>query len=192
MNWSKEEVCSLLCAKVEDGCTNLNIEYVKPLFDAGFNGTSIGNIISDLLKIKTNDENVSFLEKWNQLIKYKQMDFPNASLDDFTRNKRATFTIGFSIKKIAEQSLANYETGNPTKQNVFFTIVSGGLGSGKSRLLFEMKRIIKGLEGEHPEFKRTELLYFKVNGYSLDTATDPDKLPISLICSGLVFANHLQ
>lgn len=47
-SWRKEQVCSLLCTDVEKGGAGLNVEGVKPLYDAGFNGLSLSIIVRNI------------------------------------------------------------------------------------------------------------------------------------------------
>src|SRR3989338_9266902 len=49
-NWTRKQVCSLLCLPKSNGGAGLTIEDVKPLYDAGFKGTSLGNIVNDIQK----------------------------------------------------------------------------------------------------------------------------------------------
>lgn len=73
-SWTKEQVCSLLYTEKKNGGASLSIEKVKPLFDAGFDGTSIGNIVSDLKS--TNEEPIH--EKKERIIDSTHKDFSNA------------------------------------------------------------------------------------------------------------------
>ena len=43
--WTREQVCSLLCTEENSGGASLTVEDVKPLYDAGFKGSSISNIV---------------------------------------------------------------------------------------------------------------------------------------------------
>ncbi|KAL9653311.1 hypothetical protein ABK040_011018 [Willaertia magna] len=47
-DWTKEQVCSLLCLPKTKGGASLSEDDVKPLYKANFKGTSISNIIDDI------------------------------------------------------------------------------------------------------------------------------------------------
>ncbi|KAL9645535.1 hypothetical protein ABK040_000599 [Willaertia magna] len=47
-NWSKEQVCSLLCTEKENGGAGLHFDEVKPLYDTGLNGDSLNIVITNI------------------------------------------------------------------------------------------------------------------------------------------------
>ena len=46
--WSKEQTTSVLCTPEEQGGAGLSETKVKPLYDAGFDGNSVGNIVTHI------------------------------------------------------------------------------------------------------------------------------------------------
>ncbi|KAL9658781.1 hypothetical protein ABK040_005935 [Willaertia magna] len=79
-SWTKEEVCSLLCAKTDNGGAGLSLEQVKPLYDAGFDGASLAYIVQNL-EMEKNDKSTtkSLMEKRKEVVGFTHNKWPTAS-----------------------------------------------------------------------------------------------------------------
>ncbi|KAF0976068.1 hypothetical protein FDP41_004744 [Naegleria fowleri] len=98
-------------------------------------------------------------------------------------------------KAILDLSSAQYKASqqeNITKQDLTFLIAKGGSGSGKTRIMSEVVKILSKAEPQHI-FKNSSIIYFNfTNGFVLQNDVERDCSIISLISSRIIYAAFEQ
>ncbi|KAF0977704.1 hypothetical protein FDP41_003026 [Naegleria fowleri] len=126
--WTPQQVASLLCMEKSEGGASLDVEKVKPLYNAGFDGNSLYDLCQDI-KI----QNVDFvLATMSQSNDYSQVSESTRNtvvywVKDFLMTKRLTLWTKDQVKSALGQPKSERGAGLTTeKVQAFYNIEFNG------------------------------------------------------------------